>query len=70
MARLVWYFVVMGLWSAATLVPAMALRRRGKRQASGVLMLVSLAGIAFLTALLYTAYVKGWRAPYEGFKRT
>ncbi|HUQ05540.1 MAG TPA: hypothetical protein VM261_23720 [Kofleriaceae bacterium] len=70
MMRLVWYLAVMGLWSVATLVPAKALRRKEHRTAAGALTLVGLAGIALLTALLFTAYVKGWRAPYEGFKRT
>jgi hypothetical protein len=70
MVRLLWYFGALALWITVTMLPAKALRRQGKKQPAGVLMAVSLLGVAVLTGLLYAAYVKGWRAPYEGFKRT
>jgi hypothetical protein len=69
MLRLIWYFGVMGVWTVATMLPSKLLRRTGNRKAEGVLMMLWFLGLAVLTALLFTAYLRGWRAPYENFSR-
>ncbi len=76
MWRVIWFFVLMGGWSAVTLVPGAVLSRRrrlgkggeGARIASGALLVLGFIGLSLLTAILFTAWVRGTRLPWVGGK--
>ncbi len=73
MSEAVWYLLLMGAWSVATMLPGAMLARAARhgvggarsKTAGGLLIAAGFVGLAVLTALLATVFLRGGRAGWE-----